>query len=83
MNFLLYQIAVPLAALLFVIAGLMILISGANPQLRQTGKRMFVTTIAGLVIVFLAWVIVNTIINVLGGGVQPAGFPWPWNAPSC
>lgn len=82
-QFLTFQIALPLAVLLFVVAGFMLLISGANPQLRESGKKMLTTAVIGLLIVLLSWVIINTIINVLGGGPKPLGFPNPWNEPIC
>ena len=89
-NFLALQITPALAVVLFLAGGAALMFSGANEGLKATGKRIILGTVIGVTLVLLSWVLVNTTINVIAGfGVeseiagQPAGFPWPWNAPDC
>ena len=54
-----------LATFFFVIAGVFLMVGGANPGMLSTGKRIFKDTFIGLVIVMMAWLITNTIIRTL------------------
>ena len=58
-------IAFLVGGVVLVSAGILLLLSGVNPNLRNTGKQMATATVVGLVIMVLSWVIVSTIINVL------------------
>lgn len=95
-NFLALQITPALAVVMFVFGGLLLMFSGSDTVLSggakqsATAKRILTGTVMGVVLVLLSWILVNTTINVIAGfGVeaeiagQPAGFPWPWNAPVC
>lgn len=66
-NFVLFSVSPAIAVLLFLIAGFMILLGGANPGLISTGKNIFKTTVYGLLLVFGAWMITNTILKSLAG----------------
>lgn len=67
-NFLLFTIAVPLAALLVAYGGMLMLISGTNPGNVNKGKTIIYQTLISLAIAFLAWLIVNTLLGVLTQG---------------
>lgn len=56
------------ATLLFLIAGFLILLSGASPEMTSAGKSMFKNTIIGVVIIYLSWLAANTVIKVIAGG---------------
>lgn len=56
----------PVAVLLFVWAGFLILMGGANPGLVSKGKEIFSNTFFGIVIMLAAWMITNTIIQSVG-----------------
>lgn len=84
-DFLMWQVAPPLAVLLFVVAGVLLLMSGANPGLRNQGKSMILGAIIGFAIALLAWLVINTIIIALTGSASFGGFaPWGWfDPPAC
>ena len=56
----------PVAAVLFIYAGLMILLAGANQKLFENGKTIFKNTFIGLLIILASWLIVNTFIQSFG-----------------
>ena len=65
-NFIVWNIATPLAVLAVLIAGIMILISAGNPKLLQIGKDILKVAVWGLVLVFSAYLIINTILGAIG-----------------
>ena len=65
-DFALLGIVPPVAAVLFVAAGLMIVLAGANQKLYATGISIFKDTFIGLLIILGSWVIVNTFIQSFG-----------------
>lgn len=75
-DFILYYLVPALAALLFVYAGFMILLGGAVPARVQTGKNIFQTTVYGLLIIFTAWLIVNTVLRTVAGDQNIADQWW-------
>jgi len=91
-KFALFGVVPPLAAVLFVAAGLIILLAGANPGLYARGASLFKNTFYGLVIILASWLIVNTFIQSFGpdkvkgswfsfickdGVISPGGPPSP------
>ena len=66
----------PLAVLLFVWAGFLILLSGANPGLYAQGQTIFKTTFYGIIILLSAWMITNTLILSIGAKYNTAGNWW-------
>ncbi|MDP3697196.1 MAG: pilin [Candidatus Taylorbacteria bacterium] len=73
-DFLMIGAAPVLATAFFVWAGVYMILGGANPGMLSKGKDMFKNTFIGLLIVMLAWLITNTVIqtlakpNVIGSG---------------
>jgi len=65
-NFIVYTIAVPLATLIIIVGGVLILVSGGNPEMAGRGKKALMAGVIGLVLVFCSWVIINTVMSVLG-----------------
>lgn len=65
-NFMMKDITFPLAGLLFLIGGLMMVASGASEDNYKKGKTIIVNTLIGVVIVLSAWAIVNTLIITVG-----------------
>lgn len=58
-------IAIPIATLLFAWAGILYFSSGANPGNKDRAKQIFVDAFVGFLIALAAFLIVNTILNVL------------------
>jgi hypothetical protein len=79
-DFLAKDILFPLAVLMIIIGGVMFLTAAGNPERIGTAKKILTSTVMGLVIIFLAWLIVDTIIMVL----TPANSPFRnWNEIDC
>lgn len=67
-EFLFEDIALPLAGLLFLIGGIMMLTAGGAESRFKKGKEILVNTLVGLVIVLSAFAIVNTLITFFAAG---------------
>jgi len=65
-DFMIRWIALPLASLMIIAGGVMILVSAGNPGLAGMGKKTIIAVIIGLVLVFGAWQIIAFIMNTLG-----------------
>lgn len=76
-----------IAPLVFVWGGIQVLISGANPGLRSKGMQTIRGVVIAIIIVVLAYVIVNTFITLLGIATTkngPRGFIQGFTSPiSC
>lgn len=64
------------AIVLYIIAGILILLYGANPGLQSTGKNIFKTTTWGLIIILAAWMLTNTVMRSLAGDSIDRDKPW-------
>lgn len=82
-NFLLEDVALPLTTVMIAVGGVTLAISGGSPKRLELGKKILTSAVIGLIVVLASWLIINTIINLLSGGEQPTGFPWPWNEIQC
>lgn len=65
-NFLIFKLAVPLAAISFAIAGVMILTAGGNTGQVEKAKDIFWNVFWGLIIALSAWLVVTAILVALG-----------------
>lgn len=65
-NFLLVDLALPIAAIMFAYAGFKLTFSGGEPEARGTAKKIFLNTVIGLVIAVAAWLIISTILAIMG-----------------
>jgi len=74
-NFLMRNIAAPLAGLMFLVGGIMMVAAGGSESRFSKGKEIFLNTLIGVVIVLSSWAIVNTLIMIFGSG-QLAGNWW-------
>ncbi|PCI20188.1 hypothetical protein COB64_02660 [Candidatus Wolfebacteria bacterium] len=68
-DFLLFNIAIPIAAIAFAYAGFILLSSGGAPDKRSKAKAIFINVLIGLVIALSAWLIVKAIF--FGLGLRP------------
>ena len=79
-NFIIWNLSIPIASLLFLAAGVIFLTSGGNQERVGLGKRIFTNTAIGLIVVFCAWLLVDTLFKTLASG----GFMGAWNKfPPC
>lgn len=65
-RFILFDLAIPIAAISFAYAGFKMVTSGGSTEARGTAKSVATNTVYGLVFVSGAWLIIRTILTVLG-----------------
>lgn len=77
-DFVLVGLMPPVAAILFVWGGFLILMGGANPGLISKGRTIFWNTFIGVLIISSSWLITNTIIKSLAEEsiTNPNNVPW-------
>ena len=79
-NFLIYDIAVPGGVILIVIAGVIFITSTGNEERIKLAKKIIYNTVLGLVIVFTAWLIIDTLLK----SIAADEFWGAWNKfPKC
>ena len=66
LDFILLDIIPPVAILMLVIGGVMFLAAAGNPETIGKAKKIITATILGLVIIFSAWLIINTFLMFVG-----------------
>lgn len=73
---------VPIAAvLMLIISGIMFFLAGAKPDFLNKAKGTITGAVIGLVLIYAAWIIVNTILNQFG--IVESGSVLNWYKPSC
>lgn len=65
-RFILFDIVVPIAAIMFAYAGFLLVTSGGSSEARTKANTIFTNTVWGLVIAVAAWLIIRTILSTLG-----------------
>jgi hypothetical protein len=66
-NFVLFKMAVPIAAIMFAYAGFkMVTAGGEAAHARSEAKEIFTNTLFGLILAVAAWLIISTILFILG-----------------
>ena len=67
LHFTLFNIALPLAVVMFVWGGILIMTSGGSEGKVKKGKDIITGTVVGLLIAFGAWLIMRTVSTVMFG----------------
>jgi hypothetical protein len=65
-HFILFYLAIPISALMFAFAGFEMLTSGGSEEKRGMGKKVFSGAVFGLVVSAAAWLIIRTLLMILG-----------------
>ena len=79
-NFITFNLALPVAGLLFIVAGVFFLIAGGREDMVAKAKVIFTNTFVGLVIIFSSWLLIDTLIKT----IATAEFSGAWNDfPTC
>jgi len=79
-NFLSFNLAIPMAVLLFVAAGIIFLISGGNQEKVTLARSIYNNTVIGLFIIFTSWLLIDTLLKSIAIGT----FSGSWNVfPTC
>ncbi|MFA6274162.1 MAG: hypothetical protein WC662_03295 [Candidatus Paceibacterota bacterium] len=74
MSFVFKYLVIPIAAIMFAYAGILLLFSGGEASKKTKAKKIFFNVAIGLVIAAAAFLIVKTILSVLG--YQQEGWNW-------
>ncbi len=74
-------LSIPIAMLLFAMAGILYFTSGANPSNTDRAKKIFSATFMGLLIAISGWLLVQTVMNVFVTGKNFTD--WSWNNLQC
>jgi 4-amino-4-deoxy-L-arabinose transferase-like glycosyltransferase len=81
-DFIAYKLAPPMAVMMFLLAGVLFLTSGGSEDRASQAKKIFLNALIGLILVYFSWLIVHTLINVIGKKID--GFdPTTWNKFEC
>lgn len=68
------QLGLAFAGLFFVWGAFVIMTAGGSEQRVSEGKKVVTTTVIGILIMFSAYLIIGTLLNVLTG--SPSALPW-------
>lgn len=77
-RFILFDMVLPISAIMCAYAGVLLVTSGGSTENRGKAKKIFTNAIIGLIIALAAWLIINSILSILGftgdwiGFVNPA-----------
>lgn len=74
-NFALFQLALPIAAVMFAYAGFLMIFSGGESGKRTKAKGIFWNVALGLILAAAAWIIIHTILGIVGYNTGD-GFNW-------
>ncbi len=80
-NFISFNLSLPVAVLLFIVAGILFIIAGSDEKKVDLAKTIFKNTVIGLVIIFCSWLLIDTLFKTL---VDTNVITWAWNDfPTC
>jgi hypothetical protein len=65
-HFVIFEMAVPIAAIMFAYAGFLLVTSGGETSKREKAKKIFWNVALGLIFAVAAWLIVHELLNVVG-----------------
>ena len=65
-NYFLLYILSPIIVLMILVAGIMFYFAGGNPTLLVQAKKLIVSVVIGVVIILCSYLIVGTVLNVMG-----------------
>lgn len=66
LKFVMFELVPTLAVIMILVGGVMFLFAGASPSTLQKAKNIIIAVVIGIVIIFMAWIIVNTVLTKIG-----------------
>jgi hypothetical protein len=78
-DFLLFQLALPIAVVVALIGGILLLVSAGDPKKVEQGKSALTNAVIGIIIAFAAWLLINTVLTTLAFKVPFTSGALPWN----
>lgn len=84
-DFIVLKFTPPVAVLLMAISGILMYTSGGSEARLKWAKDILWSVIIGLLIIYGAWMIIDSVILMVSDQFtsQLPGFPWPWNEIRC
>ncbi len=82
-SFLILDFAIPLAIILFIIGGILLATHGGSQKQFELAKTILTGTVIGLVIVFVAWLIINVFFGIIVGQEKFLDLSNPWYELDC
>ncbi|MFA6177614.1 MAG: hypothetical protein WC694_01835 [Candidatus Paceibacterota bacterium] len=77
-KFILFDLVIPISAIMFAYAGFLMVTSGGSTEAKNRMKSVFTNTVLGLIIALAAFIIIRTILSILGYEGDWIGFnPFP------
>jgi len=73
-KFLLFDMAIPIAAIMFTFAGFELVTSGGSTEKRGLAKKVFTNAVIGLIIAVACWLIVDSVLHIMGYNGAWIGF---------
>jgi len=74
-NFIIYYMAIPIAAIMFAYAGFLLITAGGEAAgARTKAKSIFTNAIIGLVLAVACWLIIKLVLNIVGYSGAWIGF---------
>jgi hypothetical protein len=73
-NFILFIMVVPIAAIMFAYAGFLLLTSGGEASQKTKAKKIFANVGIGFIIAVASWLIINLLLTLLGYDGSWIGF---------
>ena len=80
-RFLMFNIMLPIAALMILVGGILLLTARDNQTQQQQGKAVFYYAVMGMIITFAAWLIITALLGAIGFKELPWG-AW-YDFPDC
>ena len=81
LHFVWWRIVTPAAALMVLVGGFFMVLPSMKPAHYERGKKILTSTIVGIIIIFLGWLLIDTVMKyVLGFREEEFG---PWNSILC
>lgn len=74
LNFILFYLVIPIAAIMFCYAGFLMVTSGGSDEARRKAKSIFFGVVIGLVFAAASWLIVHLVLDTLGYDGSWIGF---------
>ena len=65
-DFILKKLALPIAAIMFVYAGFLMVTGGGSTEAAGKARKIFTSTALGLILAAAAWVIVKAFLSIMG-----------------
>jgi hypothetical protein len=73
-KFILFDLVLPIAAIMFAYSGVLYIASSANPNTRTKAKKIFGDVAFGFALAVAAWLIIRTVLSILGYNGTWIGF---------